>query len=204
MNAAVAPKPYPLNLRAIYIANSQTTIGEDFDPLLAGQPLVGWHIAQPDDARLNVLPTGSAGALRALEFRTSFEFIYRTPKVGQAVFEETIGHVAKPSLVPPENFDGMRLAAKVSATLVASFLLTEDAPAPEQAAIVALAQTTVLQVSWPYWREFCQTAFHRMQMPQTLIPLLTITQQHPPVPPVASPEPGAVEVQSAAKRKRVK
>lgn len=205
MNATVVPKPFPLNLRAIYIVASQTTIGEDFDPLLPGQPLVGWHMAQSDNARLSEHPVaGSDSAVRALEFRTKFEFIYRTPKAGLPLVEEPIGDRAQPSEVPPENFDGMRLAAKVSATLVASFVLIDGAPVPDSAAMVALAQSTVLQVSWPYWREFCQTAFQRMQMPQTLVPLLTITQRPSPATPTALSETVAAEIRGPAKRKRTK
>ena len=146
---------------------------------------MGWHTAQPGDARLNVTPGPASGAeLRALEFRTNFEFIYRTPKAGQG--NQQIGDVAKQSEVSPENFDGMRLAAKVSATLVTSFVLVEGEPEPDAPAIVAAAHTTVMQVSWPYWREFCQTAFHRMQMPLTLIPLLAIVQQPAPSEPTSS------------------
>lgn len=204
MNATVTAKPSPLNLRAIYIVSSQMAVGEDFDPLIPGQPLVGWHMALPDGARINELKDeGTGKTLHTVEFRTNFEFIYRTPMPGQSLDDSTGTH-AKPSPVSPEDFDGMRLAAKVSATLVASFVLFEGVPAPNSDELVAWAHGTVLQVSWPYWREYCQTAFHRMQMPQTMIPLLTINQMPPLSPAVDPSEPAATEGRSSPKRKRPK
>lgn len=204
MNAPVASKPYPLNLRAIYIVASQLGLGEDFDPLIPGQSLVGWHKAQPDGARVNELKVETTGnTLHTVEFRTNFEFIYRTLKPGQALDNST-DPLAMPSPVPPEEFDGMRLAAKVSATMVASFVLFEGAPAPNSGEILAWAHGTVLQVSWPYWREYCQTAFHRMQMPQTLIPLLTITQKPVLTPTVEQPEPAVKTGRSSATRKMLR
>lgn len=202
MNTPLAPKPSPLNLRAIYIVASQMTVGEDFDPLIPDQQLVGWHMAQPDGARIKELRVEATGkALHTVEFRTNFEFIYRTPKTGQAS-DGSREAVATPSPMTPDNFDGMRLAAKVSATLVASFVLLEGAPAPNSDEIITWAHGTVLQVSWPYWREYCQTAFHRMQMPQTLIPLLTITQKSTPTPTVEQRDSAEAAARgSSAKRK---
>ena len=210
MNATVAAKLHPLNLRAIYIASSQTSIGEHFDPLVADQPLHGWHMAQPDGARLNEIKVDAPGkSLHTLEFKTNFEFVYRTPKAGQPPAEPPITGEGPSPHLSTVDFEGMNLAAKVSANIVVSFLISEGAAPPDAAAITTLAQTTVLSVSWPYWREFCQTAFHRMQMPQTLIPLLMInhapsvrpTTQNPPPAPEEKP---ATSARSSAVRKRLR
>ncbi len=210
MNATVVAKPHPLNLRAIYIASSQTTIGEHFDPLVADQPLYGWHMAQPDGARLNEIRVAATGkTLHTLEFKANFEFVYRTPKVDQTTAEPPTKGEALPPPLSPEDFEGMSLAAKVSATIVVSFLIPEGEAPPDAAAIVTLAQTTVLSVTWPYWREFCQTAFHRMQMPQTLIPLLTINHSlsaQPTTedsPPAVGQEP-TTSARSSAVRRRLR
>ncbi len=207
MNASSAAQPHPLNLRAIYIESSQTTIGDDFDPLIAGQQLYGWHSALPDGAKLNEVKQAATGQIiHTIEFKTRFEFVYRTPQAGQALPNSDVA-VTGPIEHAPGEFEQMRLAASVSANIVASFIVLDGVAPPDSPAIVSLAHTMVLSVTWPYWREFCQTAFHRMQMPQTLVPLLTIvntTSAQPAsenVDPVPEHKPGA-SAQSNAIRKR--
>lgn len=175
---------HPLNLRAIYIRESQTAIGEHFDPLVAGQQLQGWHSASPGGARLVEVKISDADkVVHSLEFTTNFEFVYRSPQPGQPPPPETV-EANESSLA---EFEGVPLAARVSASIVASFVISDGVAPPDPNEIVKLAQTTVLHASWPYWREFCQTAFHRMQMPQTLIPLLVISAVAPTVPDIQDP-----------------
>ena len=209
MNAPAAVQPHPINLRAIYIDSSQTTIDEDFDPLIAGQQLHGWHSALPDGARLKDVKINDTGQIiHTLEFKTKFEFVYRTPQAGQALPKPDAA-VTGPIENSPEEFERMRLAARVSASIVASFIIPDGVALPDSAAIVSLAHTTVLSVTWPYWREFCQTAFHRMQMPQTLVPLLTIINTPPALPAAenAALEPAPIpgtSAHSSAIRKRLR
>lgn len=159
----------PLNLRAIYLDYTETKLGEDFDPLLPGQQLTGWNTATPHGAKLTELRMESSGEImQSLEFKTRFEFTYRVAS------QELTDLPSSQRVAPPPEFSDQKFAASVTTVIVASFFLSADSPPPPEDMVQAWASTTVLSVSWPYWREFCHTAFHRMHLPQTLLPLIFI------------------------------
>jgi len=173
MSAASVPvtQAPPLNLRAVFFGFTETKLDDAFDPLLPGQMLAGWNTATPLGAKCMALQmVDTDQKVRVIDFKTRFEFTYRVSPGGV-----TLPASAQADKPPPE-FAQMKLAATIKAELVVSFFLHEDLGMPDPQLVDAWAKSTVLSVGWPYWREFCQTAIFRMQLPSTLLPLLFINR----------------------------
>lgn len=203
-----APLAPPITLRAVYFGFTETKLDDAFDPLLPGQMLAGWNTASPMGAKLTDLQmVDTDQQLRVIDFKTHFEFIYRVSP-GIINLPATAQRDA-----PPPQFAEMKLAATIKADLTVSFLLNEDLGLPDPPLVEAWGKSTVLSVGWPYWREFCQTALFKMQLPPTLLPLLFINQVTQPTAPRAQasvdPEESPLELPKpkeagAIRRHRVK
>lgn len=165
------PALLPYALRAIYLSGCTTRLGEDFDPLVPGQPLGAIFRTGESQVACREM-TFADEAEQRLErgcvFTTRFEFAY------------TLNPEA--ALPSPESGLGSGIAAQISADITVDYRLNLDAFPPREE-LEKWARTSVMVHAWPYWREFCHSSMLRMNLPVTMIPLIQFADQPPPAPP---------------------
>src|SRR5207302_1818415 len=84
---------------------------------------------------------------RLLECRVKFEFVARPPR---AIVTSQV--------------------ARVSAEFELAYKLKESVT-PTPAQLTAFSRVNAVYNAWPYWREFLQSAVHRMDLPGITLPL---------------------------------
>lgn len=151
----------PVTLRGIYLRASNVSMKDDFDPFLpGGQQLSGVHrIKNQDiiDRVTNVQDAqGNQSKLTSLCFNTSFEFLFINPDQLQSI--ETVSD--------PEYL------IRISADIAVDYLIDSNRPM-DQNEMQLWGAKNVLLHAWPYWREFQQSTIWRMNLPPSIIPLLT-------------------------------
>ena len=156
---AVTPL-FPLNLRAIYIRESETKIDPDFDPLVPGQQLVGQskfssqaYTVVSEKATKDASPIAQSCA-----FTTKFEFLYR------------LGDGSDPG--PTADLSQLKLAATISVSIAADYAIAPGSQKLDKEFLSLWGQSTVLTHVWPYWREYCHSTMTRMNLPLMLVPLM--------------------------------
>lgn len=154
-----SPTVLPYALRAIYLRESLTRLGEGFDPTIANE-LIGEFRVLGGEAECRTLEINAADGtnktLRTCVFSTRFEFRYLL--AGLPATEKPV------------------VAAEITALITTDYLCnTPDFPL--EADLHKWGQSNVLLHAWPYWREFCHSSMVRMQLPVTLIPLAGLTPE---------------------------
>ena len=153
----------PFTIRAIYLRKSHLRMGADFDPMIQGQQLIGkFRVVSGKVDCHEAVSTGSdQDSIRGCRFVTRFEFRYMRPLDGGAA--------------PVEAEEEAHLIAEITADIAVDYIVG-TAEFPPQETLERWGATNVLLHSWPYWREYCQNALGRMNLPITVIPLINIQQ----------------------------
>lgn len=153
-------------LRALYLRESQTRLGDGFDPTI-GNELIGEFRVLSGEAECRTLdtftPDGEKQTWRTCVFSTRFEFRYLLA-----------------GKTHPETGEPM-MAAEITALITCDYQC--NAPAfPAESDLHKWGQSNVLLHAWPYWREFCHSTLARMQLPVTIMPLAGFTPPPDPTP----------------------
>jgi hypothetical protein len=138
-----------LRLRTIYLREMAASVGDGFDPLVAGQKMTGQMRKLPSTCALTEFVDTDSVAKPGYIFSTRFEFRY--------VLED----------------DPTRLAGVVAATIATCYFIDDGAELNEQQQM-AWGESSALFHAWPYWREYAHAALARLNLPVTLMPMLDI------------------------------
>lgn len=151
---------FPLNLRAIYIRESETRIDPSFDPLLPGQQLVGQSkfSSQAYTVVLEKATEDASPIAQSCAFTTKFEFLYR------------VGDGSEPG--PTADLSQLKLAATISVSIAADYGVAPGSEDLGKEFLSKWGRSTVLAHVWPYWREYCHSTMTRMHLPLMLVPLM--------------------------------
>jgi len=152
----------PFNVRAIFFRGCEWKMDDDFDPLRAGQPLLGHFAVAPKSYTAATLHIDAPEPreVRAYAFATTLDFTYRLGEADKTYDEAAV--------------EKLKIVASMSATLVADYLLADRADQPDAAVLENWLRGPSLAHIWPYWREFCHSTMLRMNLPVTIIPLMVM------------------------------
>ncbi|MCK9985661.1 MAG: hypothetical protein AzoDbin1_02133 [Azoarcus sp.] len=156
--------PMSLALQAIYLRESHCRIAEWFNPTIPGTELA--PVFRSAEGRVACNTTtfhdddDADHQVKWCGFVSHFQFAYvRTDEEGN---------------LPPEDELEQHIAAEISADIAADYTVgAPDFPPLED--LKRWGAQNVMLHSWPYWREFCQNAMLRMNLPITMIPLIDLT-----------------------------
>lgn len=153
----------PYTLRSVYLRSGQQSISESFDPLLPDQQVIGkFRVAEQrftcQEATADI---PGAETIRSCVFVTRFEFRYLASSAAESLQPDV------------EAEDESHLIAEISASIAVDYLI--NAPEiPPQADLEKWGANNVLLHAWPYWREFCHSTMLRMNLPVTMMPMVSI------------------------------
>lgn len=151
-----------LALRAIYIRHAELLVADDFDPTLPGQKLTGNYkiVDGGKIEQLEFVPDDKTQPpLHLCRFHIQFMFTYLRGENSS-----------------PEDIANDNIAASVSARISVEYSAPGDRP--DMKFLEAWGGSNALLHAWPYWREYCQSSFSRMNLPTVLLPLLRV-EPHP-------------------------
>lgn len=160
----------PYTLRSVYLRSGQQSISESFDPLLPDQQLIGkFRVAEQRftcQEATAVIP--GAETIRSCVFVTRFEFRYLSPSATESLQTE--------NETENEAEDESHVIAEISANIAVDYLInTPEMPVP--ADLEKWGANNALLHAWPYWREFCHSTMLRMNLPVTMMPMISIGQK---------------------------
>lgn len=161
-SSEAAPVPLPFSIQTIYFRSTLTNLVERFNPSIPNQQL--FPIARNAGVRIDCKELKTINEkqeeelVRLCAFTTMFEFAYMLTD-------------GKPT--SNENEQEEAIVAKIRAEITAEYLIS--APEfPSEDLLKSWASNQVILHSWPYWREFCQSAMLRMNLPVVTLPLMVI------------------------------
>lgn len=155
----------PISLQAVYLAESHCKLAAGFDPLEWAE--LASFFRTRDVGEVTVTPLtihqddGTEVPGHRCCFRTEFNFVYA--RKGE-------------NPTDPETGDLTNAVAEITARIAVAYLATGPV-LPERETLNAWANTSVLIHAWPYWREFCHNSQMRMNLPVTMIPLVSVQQR---------------------------
>jgi hypothetical protein len=168
VNPALVPA---LNLRAIYVRKSSTSMADGFDPLVPGQQIGITTIAAPIGLRTSTDMANGPNSQRDVAYGYDVEF---------AVTYHLNNGVA-PVL------DESTVVARITVTYTVDYVLTSGAPNLSDEQIQSWGASQPMVHAWGHWREYCQSTMMRMNLPVVMVPLLVIVHgQGPVAPPLTS------------------
>jgi hypothetical protein len=166
MSEKRAPPGNKLALRAVFLKEGGISLDSDFDPLKAGQRLIGQFKSSPEAFLLDCEERpDSPEVVHACTYLTKFEFQYRV--------------AAQDAANPPPNIESLKMAATVTATFASVYIPTPGVVLSHGDDFLTAWGNTALMHQWPYWREFCHSMIGRMQLPAVLVPILAAPTNYP-------------------------
>lgn len=154
---ADAPLQPQLQLRSIYLRDSNTLMAQTFDPLQPNQQL---HIVS------KFAPSGCLDPGAPHRFAVDYTVLY---------------FLADGATLPPaiEAMDETLAVARIAAQYAVDYVLAPGAPPPAPEWLKEFGSGNPVLHTWPYWREYCHATMLRMSLPVMMVPLLTLTHAAP-------------------------
>jgi hypothetical protein len=149
--------PNSFLLRSVYIRSSEYKMDEKFDPLLPNQKLIGFNNfehGQIKNQQAQLELNGKTEILNSCLITMKFNFGYKLSTNEQSL-------------------ENVPFIASIAAEIAADYQVAEST-FPKQEIIDQWAKSNFLIHVWPYWREYCQNTLMRMNLPVTLMPMLTL------------------------------
>lgn len=158
---SVEKLPSPYVLRSVYYRRGEMSLGDGFDPTLPNQMLDSFNkitsgtvTTKEIEAELDGVPQ----TIRICSFATVFDFRSKLVEDGD---------------VSLKTVDESQFVASITAEIVVDYLLTLEEFPPEELLHQWGSKNAIIH-AWPYWREYCQNAQQRMNLPVSIIPLLIL------------------------------